>query len=135
MRPARFQDYTLDLAKNTPGTIRVQTLTEAGDTQHPYGLAITTSSGEARWQIIGQLAEGEKHDHNDVGVKDIPPPAGTAPKPGDHPEAWLAAVIAQTECLEIASIERWSTREGQDHQSGLTIVFHNTAKVFARQLR
>ncbi|MFJ2629664.1 hypothetical protein ACIO6T_41495 [Streptomyces sp. NPDC087532] len=134
MRPARFQDYVLDLVKNTPGTTRVQTLTEAGDNTHPYGLAIVTSSGEARWQIIGQLAEGEKHDQADVGVKDTPPPTGEAPKPGDHAEAWLAAVIAHAECPEIASITRWSTREGEDGNYGLTVIFHNTAKAFVRKI-
>ncbi|MFE2095314.1 hypothetical protein [Streptomyces sp. NPDC059460] len=68
-------------------------------------------------------------------MKDTPPPTGEAPAPGDHPEAWLAAVIGQAEFPEIASITRWSTREGEEGNHGLTVIFHNTAKAFVRKLR
>lgn len=134
MRPARFQDLVLDLAKNTPGTVRVQSMDEAGETRYPYGLIITTASGEARWQIIGQLADGEKHTQADTPVEYDPLPAGPEPQPGDNPEAWLAAVISRSESREIASVTRWSTREGERPDNyGLTVVFHNGAKAFVRK--
>ncbi|MFE4170813.1 hypothetical protein ACFRR7_01990 [Streptomyces sp. NPDC056909] len=134
MRPSRFQDFTLDLAKNSPGVTRVQTLAEAGDTTHPFGLAITTGDGEARWQITGRLAEGEKHEHADVPVDGDPAQGGTDPKPGDH-EGWLAAAIARAESPEIASIEHWSTRPGEGNsRGGLTVAFHNGARAFVRRL-
>ncbi len=36
MRPERFQAFTLDTLKNTPGTVQVRTLADAGDTKHPF---------------------------------------------------------------------------------------------------
>lgn len=134
MRPLRFQDFVLDLVKNTPGVTRVQTLTEAGSARHPYGLAITTSAGEARWQILGQLASGEKHTGADVPVTGEPLPTGPNPTAGDSAEAWLAAVITNTQCPEIASIDRWSTQSSKRPQHGLTVGFHNGARAFVRQI-
>ncbi|RDG32596.1 hypothetical protein [Streptomyces corynorhini] len=134
MRPARFQDFSLDLVKNSPGVTRVQSLGEAGDTTHPFGLAITTTAGEVRWQIIGQLATGEKHDDQDTPVNGDPVPAeGGEPDPSDH-EGWLYAALVRAESPEIASIARWSTREDAGKSRGLTLDFHNSARVFIRQL-
>ncbi|WP_446039476.1 hypothetical protein [Streptomyces sp. SID1121] len=133
MRPARFQDFTLDLAKNTPGVTRVQTLADAGDTTHPFGVAITNGDGEARWQIIGQLADGEKHEQPDVPVNGDPFGTWTEPKPGDH-EGWLVAVLARAESPEIANIEPWSTRAGGKESPGLTVFFHNGARAFVRKI-
>ena len=133
MRPARFQDFTLDLVKNSSDATHVQTLAEAGDSKHPRGLAITTTAGEARWQIVGQLAVGEKHTDPDTPVTDEPFRTWTEPKPGDH-EGWFAAALARAESPEIANIERWSIRPGQQDKPGLTVFFHNGAKVFIRQL-
>lgn len=128
MRPPRFEAFVLDLAKNTPGVTRVQSLAEAGDTTHPFGLAITTNVGEARWQIIGQLAPGEKHDQPDVPVNGDP---WTAAGAGD-PEGWLAGVLGRAECPEIANVERWLERAGG--KAGLTVAFHNGAKAFMRKI-
>ncbi|MEV6471621.1 hypothetical protein [Streptomyces sp. NPDC051657] len=134
MRPARFQDFVLDLVKNTPGVSRVQTVAEAGESRFPYGLVIVAAGGEARWQIIGQLADGEKHDMPDTPVEYDPLPPGSEPQPGDNPEAWLAAVIGRSESREIASITRWSTRKDErpDNQ-GITVKFHNGAQAFVRK--
>ncbi|MFF3754537.1 hypothetical protein ACFYYH_29505 [Streptomyces sp. NPDC002018] len=132
MRPARFQDFALGLVRSSPGATRVQTLTEAGDSQHPFGLAITTGDGEVHWQIMGQLADGEKHEHADVPVTGDPVQGWDEPKPGD-PEGWLAAVLARAESPEIASIDRWSLRP-DGRAPGLTVVFHNGAKAFVRQI-
>lgn len=136
MRPARFADFVIDVVKNQPTASRVQTLAEVGDTKHPFGVAITTAAGEARWQFVGQLPEGAKHDtFGDAPVTGEPAPAGAAPQPGDIPEAWLAAALAQAEDPEIAAIERWSTREGERRGNfGVTVRFHNGARIFARQL-
>lgn len=133
MRPARFQDFALDLVKNTSGVTRVQTLEEAGDTNHPSGLAITTGAGEVRWQIIGQLATGEKHSDPDTPVDGDPFREWTEPEAGDH-EGWLAMVLARAESPEIQDIVRWSTRPGEKDKPGLTIFFHNGARAFVRKL-
>ena len=135
MRPQRFADYVVDLAKNTPGVTRVQTLAEVGDTKHPCGLAITTAFGETRWQFTGQLPEGAKHDgFTDEPVTGTPAPAGEDPAAATEPEAWFAAVLARGESPEIASIERWSTRPEPGGQKGVTATFHNGARIFVRQI-
>lgn len=133
MRPARFQDLALDLVKNSSGVTRVQTLEEAGDTKHPSGLAITTTAREAQWQIIGQLATGEKHDDPDTPVEGEAFREWTEPATGDH-EGWFAMVLAKAESPEIQDIVRWSTRPGDKDKPGLTVFFHNGSRVFVRKL-
>ncbi|MBB4987508.1 hypothetical protein [Streptomyces nymphaeiformis] len=135
MRPQRFTDYVLDLAKNAPGIVRVQTLAEAGDTKRPFGLAITTSSGENRWQFMGQLPDGAKHEgFTDEPVTGTPAPAMGDPATAGSPEAWLAAVLAGAECPEISAIGRWSTSSEGAAQRGITVDFHDGSRIFARQL-
>ncbi|MEV5675057.1 MULTISPECIES: hypothetical protein [unclassified Streptomyces] len=135
MRPARFQDFVLDLVKNTPGVTRVQTAAEAGESRFPFGLVIVAAAGESRWQIIGQLAAGEKHEHADVPVAYDALPAWGEPQAGDNAEAWLAAVIGRSESREIASITRWSTREDERPDNlGMTVEFNNGAKAFVRKV-
>ena len=136
MRPQRFTDFAIDLVKNTPGVNRVQTLTEAGDDKHPWGLAITTAAnGEVRWQFVGQLPDGAKHStFEDVPVTGAPAATMGTPADADSPEAWLAAVLAGAECPEIATVERWSTAPDPGSQRGVTVTFHNAARIFARQL-
>lgn len=136
MRPARFTDFVIDLVKNQPTASRVQTLAEVGGYDpHLLGAVISTPAGEARWQFIGQLAPGEKHEHADTPVTGTPAPADAGPESADSAEAWLAAAVSQTESQEIASIERWSTRVGErPGHFGMTVMFHNGARIFARQL-
>ncbi|MEV6614279.1 hypothetical protein AB0N31_10725 [Streptomyces sp. NPDC051051] len=132
MRPRRLQDFVLDTLKNTAGALQVRTLAEAGDDKHPFGIAVSTADGEARWQIIGQLADGERHDHQEQPVEGEPA-AWTDAVPGDSPEGWLAGAIGQARSPEIARIERWSTRDGKQEQ-GMTLYFHNGAKAYVRKL-
>jgi hypothetical protein len=134
MRPTRFTDLVIDLVKNQPTASRVQTLAEAGDKQHPRGVVITTAKGEARWQFVGQLPEGAKHDSfDDSPVTGAPVAPGQGPAADDIAEAWFAATLAQSENAEISDVERWSIREGErEGNYGLTVHFHNGAKVFAR---
>ncbi|MER5493398.1 hypothetical protein [Streptomyces sp. NPDC002490] len=134
MRPIRFTDFVIDLVKNQPTVSRVQTLAEAGDKQHPRGIVITTGTREARWQFVGQLPEGAKHDSfDDAPVTGTPAPASPEPRTDDAPEAWFAAALAQAENPEIAGIERWSTREGErEGNQGVTVHFQNGARIFAR---
>ncbi|MFE6223344.1 hypothetical protein [Streptomyces sp. NPDC057854] len=135
MRPQRFIDYVLDVVKNHPTVSRVQTLAEAGDSKHPFGLAITTSSGETRWQFTGQLPDGAKHEgFADEPVTGAPVPHLGDPAAASSPEEWLAAVLAQAECPEISRIERWSAREGAGSQRGATLSFYDGSRIFARQL-
>ncbi len=134
MHPAAFQDFAADLLKNAPDVQRVQPLSEAGDTKHPYGLAVTVAGRETRWQMIGQLAEGAKHDTPTAAVHGAPAPFTAAPVTGAQ-DAWLAAVIGAAKSPEIASLEAWSAREGGgDDQQGVTVVWHNGEKTFIRKI-
>ncbi|MEU6480782.1 hypothetical protein ABZ858_28675 [Streptomyces sp. NPDC047017] len=124
MRPATFQAFLLDTFKNAPGVTRVQTLAEAGDTKHPYGVAVVTSDGESRWQIIGQLAEGERHEHKEQPVQGAP---GTWTGPDSGPIGFLGAALGRAECPEIAQLASY-----KDPSAGLTVTFHNGARAFVR---
>ncbi|MEV2203724.1 hypothetical protein AB0E11_27710 [Streptomyces fradiae] len=139
MRPARFTDFVINAITDQFTASRVRTLAEAGDTRHPYGVAITHQGGETRWQFTGQLPEGAKHDgFTDEPVHGAPAlapaPAATAPEGDDGPEAWLAGVLARAGSPEVAVIERWSTRPDAGPRQGLTLTFHNGARIFARVL-
>ncbi|WP_199550257.1 hypothetical protein [Streptomyces sp. N35] len=129
MRPPRFQSFLLDLAKNHPTTTQVTTLADAGDTQHPHGLAITTAAGTARWQLLGQLAEGERHDTEEQLTEGNTLPEGEAPTPSDRPDEWLLKTLTNAGHPQIASVARFDSQS-----SGITVQFHNGARVFARLL-
>ncbi|WP_426568066.1 hypothetical protein [Streptomyces canus] len=132
MRPPRFLAFVIDTLKNTPGAVQVRTLEEAGDSKHPFGVVVTTADGESRWGIVGQLAEGERHEHKEHPVEGAPA-AWTDAVPGD-PEGWLAAAIGRAESPEIERIQRWSTTQNGPSGQGLTIAFHNGAKAYVRKL-
>ncbi|MFD9872085.1 hypothetical protein [Streptomyces niveus] len=119
--------------RNTPGVTHVSTLAEAGDTKHPGGLTITTGPVTTRWQITGQLAPGEKHNDPEFPVEGEAFHAWTDPESSDH-EGLLAMVLAQAKSPEIHDVERWSTRAEGKSKQGLTIIFHNGARVFVRKL-
>lgn len=129
MRPAEFRDYLLDLLKNSPDVQRVQVL-ESG--KHPYALAATVAGKESRWQIIGQLADGAKHDSPTAPVNGGPPAWTRAPADG-APDAWLAGVIGAGEPADVERLEVWSARKKQT-DPGLTVSFHNGERAFVRLL-
>ncbi|MCZ4604766.1 hypothetical protein O3S80_13645 [Streptomyces sp. Lzd4kr] len=133
MRPARFQDWLIDTVKNTPGADRVQSLAEAGDNKHPFGVALIRGGREERWQITHQLADGEKQDHDERPVEDTPFTA-PAPQPGHTADVWLVGAIGAADCAEIARVERWQDRPEPASQAGVTVFFHNGAKNFVRPL-
>ncbi|MEV7285574.1 hypothetical protein AB0O01_13575 [Streptomyces sp. NPDC093252] len=134
MRSRRFQAFVLDVLKNTPGATQVQTLADAGDTKHPCGVAVITQGDESLWQIVGQLADGERHDHEDQPGEG-PLAEWAEAKPGDNAEGVLAAAIGRAESPEIARIERWSVREGErPGRQGLTVYFHNGSRAYMRKL-
>ena len=129
MRPNRFEAFLLDTLKNTPSITRVQTLAEAGDTKHPHGVAVTGPGGETRWQILGQLADGERHAHDEQPVEGQPAVWADA-APADGPVAFLAAAIGRAECPEIARIEPFK----ESASEGVICFFHNGARAYVRKL-
>ncbi|MFI1677081.1 hypothetical protein [Streptomyces sp. NPDC020607] len=133
MRPAAFQDFAIDVLKNTADVQRVQTLAEAGETKYPSGLVLTVAGREIRWQVYGQLAEGAKHEPPTAAVQGAPAPFEAAPVTA-APDAWLAGVIGAAESPEIATVDVWSAREGSEGQHGVTITWHNGERTFVRKL-
>lgn len=136
MRPGRFQELVVGLATENPTVIAAQTLTERGETSPPCGIAITTANEKMRWGVVGQLPDGAKHEgFDDVPVHGDPVAPQDPPRVDDAPEAWLAALLTHSASAEIAEVERWSTREEvRPGYYGLTVRFHNTARVFVRLL-
>jgi hypothetical protein len=134
LRVESFAGFLVDCAKNTAGVSRVQTLQEAGDVEHPYGVAVHIGAVEVRWQVTGRLAPGERHDSPAAEVEGKPCAwQDTAVQDGG--EEWLAALIGRSGSPRIARIERWSVRvESRPGHVGVTVFFHNGACVFVRFL-
>ncbi|MFI8191405.1 hypothetical protein ACIF8T_21720 [Streptomyces sp. NPDC085946] len=127
MRPLKYRDYLVALLKNSPDIQRVEVL-EGGP--YPYALAATVAGRERRWQVVGQLADGAKHDNATPPVEGQPP-AFTAAPVSAAPDAWLAGVIGAAEPVDTERIDVWSTREGKTSQ-GLTVFFRNGERAFVR---
>jgi hypothetical protein len=127
MRPAAFRDLLVDLLKNTPAVQKVNTLDNG---PYPYALAATVAGREHRWQVIGQLAEGAKHDTPTAPVHGQPASFTTAAVT-EKPDAWLGGVIGAAESPDTRQIDVWSAREGRD-SVGLTVFFHNGERAFVR---
>jgi hypothetical protein len=127
MRPRNYRDYLVDLLKNTPGVQRVEVL-EGG--KQPCALAVSVGGRELRWQVIGQLADGAKHDSPTAAVQAGPPAFSAAPVDGPA-DAWLAGLIGAAEPVDTERIEVWSAA-GDKASHGLTAFFHNGERAFVR---
>lgn len=133
MRPQRFQDFAVELASKDPVAGKAVTLKEAGDSQHPFGLAAMLNGTEARFQFIAQSAAGDKYSEPETPVEGDPVPS--VERRADGPEGWLAGLLAGSGSREIASIEQWSLREIEaDRRNGLTVEFHSGARIYVRAL-
>ncbi|WKX73309.1 hypothetical protein [Streptomyces sp. XD-27] len=138
MRPQRFQDFALDLAKNAPAADIVTTLAEAGDTKHPFGLAVKLGGTEVQWQVIAELAPGDKHSVPEAPVEGDPmapiecPQIAGSPSAADA-ERWLASLLSSSGNRELCSLELWSQRpDARPGHHGLTARFHSGAKIYVR---
>ncbi len=129
MRPAEFRDHLVDLLKNSSDVQRVEVLDNG---PYPYALAATVAGREHRWQVIGQLAEGAKHDTPTAPVHGQPASFQAAPVTA-APDAWLSGVIGATEAPDTRQIDVWSAREGKS-SVGLTVFFHNGERAFVRHV-
>jgi hypothetical protein len=125
MHPAEYRDYLVDLLHRTPGVQGVKAL-EGGP--HPYALAATVGGRERRWQVIGQLADGAKHDTPTAPVLAGPPSLTAAPLDA-APDAWLAGLIGASEPADTERLDVWSAR---DRSPGVTVHFHNGERAFVR---
>lgn len=127
MRPLEYRDFLIDVLKNTPDVQKVDVL-EGGP--HPYALTVTAAGREQRWQVIGQLAEGAKHETPTAAVHGAPAAFKAAPVAGAA-DAWLAGVIGAAESPDTKALEVWSARNGEQ-STGVTVFFHNGERAFLR---
>lgn len=125
MRPANYRDRLVELLQRTPGVQGAKVL-EGGP--HPYALSMTVGGRERRWQVIGQLADGAKHDTPTPPIEAGPPAFTVAPLDGP-PDAWLAGVVGESEPADTERLDVWSAR---DRSPGLTVHFHNGERAFVR---
>lgn len=133
MRPTRFEEFALGLARQDPTAGQASTLKEAGDAKNPFGLAVALEGRTARFQFVAQSAEGDRYEQPERPVEgDVAPLEGPW---AEGPEGWLAQLLAGSGSKEIERIEQWSLREDPaDRRNGLTVFFHSGARIFARAL-
>lgn len=133
MRPMRFEEFAVELARKDPGAGKAMRLKETGESKYPYGLAVLLEGREARWQIIAQSAAGDDFEQPEQRVEGEP--ADLEGPRAEGPEGWLAELLARSGSKEITSIEQWSLREDpNDRRNGLTVEFYSGAKIYARAL-
>jgi hypothetical protein len=130
VRPATFQSFVVDLARNDPRAGKAATLAEAGDSKRPYGLAVMLEGRETRWQINARSAEGDNFDQPErpVGGDPISMDGPWV----DGPEGWLAQLLAGSGSREIEAIDQWSLHD--EPKQGLTVKCHSGAWLFMRAL-
>jgi hypothetical protein len=125
MRPQTYRDHLVDLLQRSPGVQGAKVL-ENGP--HPYALSMTVGGRERRWQVIGQLADGAKHDPVTPPVENGPPTFVEVSLDA-APDAWLAGVIGASEPADTERLDVWSAR---DRSPGVTVHFHNGERAFVR---
>lgn len=130
MRPDRFQNLLVNLARNDPKAGKAATLAEAGDSKRPYGLAVVLDGREVRWQINARSAERDDFDQPETPVEGGPISMDGPWAKG--PEGWLAQMVAGSGSKEIEDIEQWSLRENP--KDGLTVKCYSGAWLFVRAL-
>ncbi|MFC0602023.1 hypothetical protein [Streptomyces palmae] len=139
MRPARFEQFLKSLLEQAGVAKEVQTAREVGDDRHPYGLAVTYSTGaRVLLQIVATSAEGDKFDQTEQIIEGDAPAPVEAPEPFDGGQVRLelvdqhiAALVLNSGNREVASAEAFSTREapGAVHY-GVKIIYHDTSRVY-----
>lgn len=142
MRPDRFETYAVKHLAEHPAVARAAALRDAGDTTHPYGVAVQLTGGaEFRWQITAQSAPGEAYDRPEVPVEGDPAPGVAGPEVDGQwgpakAERLLAHAVTAPGCREFAAVKRWSLRDGAAPDSfGVTVHCHNGAVLFLRPVR
>lgn len=138
MRPARLERLLAD-AINRDGRLTARTYAEAGFDRSPHGIIATTRAGvPVNVQIVGRLADGERHD------RPAPPVTGTAhphlnvPDPAESGaldvavfEEYLAALAVNAAADEVQSVDRYHDREEPKAvRYGATLTYHSGAAIY-----
>lgn len=133
MRPMRFEELVVALAREDPAAGKAMRLKETGESKYPYGLSVLLNGREARWQIIAQSAAGDDFGQPEQPVEGEP--ANLEGPRAEGPEGWFAGLLARSGSREITRVEQWSLREDpNDRRNGLTVEFYSGAKIYARAL-
>lgn len=141
MRPDRFETFAVEQLAAHPAVERAAALRDAGDTTHPFGVAVQlVGGGEWRWQITSQSAPGEAYGSPEAPVEGDPAPGVAAPEvtgqwgPADA-DTLLAAAITGARSPELAAVRRWAPRDDDGKGPyGLTVDCHNGAVLYLRAL-
>lgn len=138
MRPDRFERI-LTAAINTDGRLTARTYAEAGFTRSPRGIIATTRTGvPVNIQIVGRLADGERHDHNEQPITGTAYPARPVPDPAEGGsldlavlEKYLTGLIIKAAPEEIQDVRLYQQRDTPGSITyGATITYHSGAVTF-----
>lgn len=138
MRTDRFERLLTD-AINHDGRLTASTYADAGFTRSPRGIIATTPTGvPVNMQIIGRLADGERHDHPAQPVTDTPHPDIERPDPTQGGtldltklERYLASLAVAAAPAEIQKVTLFQDRgDSGAVRFGATFTYHSGAAVF-----
>lgn len=138
MRPDRFERLLVD-AINADGRLTTKTYTDAGFGRSPHGIIAATPTGvPVNVQIIGRLADGERHDHAEQPVTGEPYPSLDVPDPATGSsldltavEKYLVGLVVRAAGAEIKDVILYQDRDAPGAvRYGATFAFHNGAAVF-----
>jgi hypothetical protein len=138
MRPDRFERLLAD-AINRDGRLTARTYSEAGFDRSPHGVIATTRAGvPVNVQIVGRLADGERHDQPAPPVTGKPHPALDIPDPASGNkldvaavEKYLAALAVSVAADETSSVACYQDRDTPGAiRYGATLTYHNGAAIF-----
>jgi len=138
MRPTRFERLLAD-AINQDGRLTARTYSEAGFDRSPHGIIATTRTGvPVNVQIVGRLADGERHDPPAEPVTGAPYPRLDAPDPAESGtldvavfEKYLAALAVSVAADEVRSVALYQDRETPGAvRYGATLTFHSGAAIY-----
>ncbi|WP_216815001.1 hypothetical protein [Streptomyces tardus] len=137
MRPARFQDFVLDLARIAPDGGQPKPLADVGEKRYPYGVVAHAGGKEIRYQIIAESRAGDDFDQPEkIREADQAFDPDAVPAGGLFEERWLAELVAKSGTRELTDIAIWSAREGnRKGNDGVTFFFADSAKIYARVVR
>lgn len=149
MRPARFEPFMKDLVEQSmatgdaPAVAGVATFREIGY-DIPSGLRFTLTTGASVYVqfVHGAPRGGSPVDEPERIIEGEPPAQVPGVRVELHGgkvpmvslEQWLAALVINSQSRELASLERYSTRDQSRrgfHQYGLTILWHSTGEAYA----
>jgi hypothetical protein len=138
MRPARLEGLLVD-AINRDGRLTARTYTEAGFDRSPHGVIATTRAGvPVTVQIVGRLADGERHDHREQPVTGTPHPRLDVPDPAETGrldltvfERYLAALAVNAAADETSSVTMYQDRDAPGAvRYGATLAYHSGAAIY-----